>query len=288
MDARQVIPRRCGSGRLDTNVPEQSVPPVAKVVFTGTLSPGVTGKDVIVTLCGVFGDAVLNHAVEFTGSPETLRSLPIPYRLAISNMGCEWGLLSGIFPMDSVLEAWLRSKATMASIENTPNKERFTHASIDELFANPLKADPGAQYAKTIYLDLSTVVPSVAGPNSVKTVAPLNELEQQNIKIQKSYILSCTSGRDMDFSEAAQVFKDAAAKNDGKIPKIADGVEMYIAAASSLEQQAAEEAGDWQTLLDAGAKPLPAGCGPCIGLGTGLLKAGEVGISASNVSVHLS
>lgn len=49
-----------------------------------------------------------------------------------------------------------------------------------------------------------------------------------------------------------------------------------------LEQQAAEEAGDWQTLVDAGAIVLPSGCGPCIGLGTGLLEPGEVGISASN------
>jgi len=52
------------------------------------------------------------------------------------------------------------------------------------------------------------------------------------------------------------------------VPKIADGVKFYIAAASMLEQQAAEAAGDWQVLLDAGAEPLPSGCGPCIGLGT--------------------
>ena len=49
-----------------------------------------------------------------------------------------------------------------------------------------------------------------------------------------------------------------------------------------LEQHAAESANDWQTLIEAGAQPLPAGCGPCIGLGTGLLEPGEVGISASN------
>jgi homoaconitate hydratase len=77
------------------------------------------------------------------------------------------------------------------------------------------------------------------------------------------------------------VFKDAAAEN-GTVPKIADHVNFYIAAASSLEQQAAEEQGDWQVLLEAGAQALPSGCGPCIGLGTGLLQPGEVGISASN------
>jgi homoaconitate hydratase len=66
------------------------------------------------------------------------------------------------------------------------------------------------------------------------------------------------------------------------VPKIAPGVSFYIAAASSKEQQAAEDSGDWQILLEAGGQPLPSGCGPCIGLGVGLLEPGEVGISASN------
>ena len=57
---------------------------------------------------------------------------------------------------------------------------------------------------------------------------------------------------------------------------------MYIAAASAAIQSRAEDLGYWQTLLDAGARPLPPGCGPCIGLGAGLLEDGEVGISATN------
>ncbi len=64
--------------------------------------------------------------------------------------------------------------------------------------------------------------------------------------------------------------------------KVAEGVEFYIAAASSEIQAESERNGDWQALIHAGAKPLPPGCGPCIGLGTGLLKDGEVGISATN------
>jgi len=63
---------------------------------------------------------------------------------------------------------------------------------------------------------------------------------------------------------------------------VADGVEFYIAAASSEVQAESEERGDWQILIDAGAKVLAPGCGPCIGLGTGLLEDGEVGISATN------
>ena len=89
-------------------------------------------------------------------------------------------------------------------------------------------------------------------------------------------IVSCTNARASDFSAAAKVFKQAAAENNGIIPKIADGVQLYIAAASATEQEAAEAAGDWQTLIDAGAQPMPSGCAQCIGLGPGLLEAGEV------------
>ncbi|KXX76628.1 Homoaconitase, mitochondrial [Madurella mycetomatis] len=259
------------------------VPPIAKVTFTGILPPGVTGKDVIVALCGLFNnDEVLNHAIEFTGSEQTMRSIPIDDRLAIANMTTEWGALSGLFPIDTVLQSWLRARATTSAMLDPELGERgnFTHAKIDELINNPLAADPGATYAKSLYLNLSTLSPFVAGPNSVKIANPLKDLEAQNIDVDKAYLVSCTNSRASDIAAAAKVFRDAA--KDGTIPKVADGVKFYIAAASLREQQAAEEAGDWQVLLDAGAEPLPSGCGPCIGLGKGLLEPGEVGISASN------
>ena len=259
------------------------IPPIAKVTFTGVMPKGVTGKDVIVALCGLFNnDEVLNHAIEFTGSEQTMRSLPVDDRLAIANMTTEWGALTGLFPIDGMLKAWLRAKATTSALFDGPKagESRFTHARIDDLIANQLTADKGAKYAKSLYLNLSTLSPYVSGPNSVKVATPLRDLEAKKIKLNKAYLVSCTNSRASDLAAAAKVFKDASA--EGKPAKIADGVEFYIAAASMPEQNAAEEAGDWQALLAAGAKPLPAGCGPCIGLGTGLLEAGEVGISASN------
>jgi homoaconitate hydratase len=246
---------------------------------------GVTGKDVIVALAGLFNnDEVLNHAIEFTGSDETLRSIPIDDRLTIANMTTEWGALTGLFPIDSVLHGWLRMKATDAALYGTEVKDhhqqQFLHERIDKLFTATgiagertgpiyqpaLAADKGAVYAKQLFLDLSTLSPYVAGPNSVKIATPLNELESQNIKIDKAYLVSCTNSRASDIAAAAKVFKDAAAKNNGQIPKIPDHVKFYIAAASIPEQRAAEEQGDWQTLLEAGAQQLPASCGPCIGL----------------------
>lgn len=265
------------------------IPPVAKVTFTGVLPQGVTGKDIIVALCGLFDkDDVLNHAIEFTGSEETMNSLSVDSRLTIANMTTEWGALSGLFPIDNVLKGWLKAKATTAAmgLADGPFKtlapQRFTHPVLDQLFANPMSADKGAQYSKELFLDLSTLSPYVSGPNSVKVATALKDLEAQNIPVNKAYLVSCTNSRASDIAAAARVFKEAAEKNDGKIPKIADGVKFYIAAASIPEQLAAEEAGDWQALLEAGATTLPAGCGPCIGLGTGLLEPGEVGISASN------
>ena len=266
------------------------IPPIAKVVLFGTLPRGVTGKDVIVALCGLFqNDQVLNHAIEFDGSEETLRSLPVDDRLAISNMSTEWGALSALFPIDSMLRSWLRSKATEAALfENSQlssggTHHRFSHTRIDSLLTNPLTSDSGARYAKRLFLDLSTLPPYVSGPNSVKIANPLRDLERQKIKVDKAYLVSCTNSRASDIAAAAKVFKEAAKKSkENKIPQIPQHVKFFIAAASALEQQAAEEQGDWQVLLSAGAHPLPSGCGPCIGLGTGLLEPGEVGISASN------
>ena len=267
------------------------IPPVANVRFLGTLPKGVTGKDVIVALCGLFNnDEVLNHAIEFTGSEDTLKSLGIDDRLAIANMTTEWGALSGLFPADSTLRKWLRYKATEAALYESSDlgdisgKNQFSHTRLDELFSDEssLSADKGATYAKALHLDLSTLSPYVSGPNSVKVATPLEKLASQDIKLDKAYLVSCTNSRASDLAAAAKVFKDAAKNNGGVVPRIPDNVNFYIAAASLNEQFAAEEAGDWQAMLEAGAQPLPSGCGPCIGLGTGLLEPGEVGISASN------
>jgi homoaconitate hydratase len=101
----------------------------------------------------------------------------------------------------------------------------------------------------------------------------LAEIETKRIPIQKAYLISCVNSRVEDLEAAASVLK-------GK--KVAAGVKFYLAAASKWVQEEAERRGTWQTLINAGAQPLPPGCGPCIGLGVGLLEPGEVGISATN------
>ncbi|ODV95600.1 hypothetical protein PACTADRAFT_50299 [Pachysolen tannophilus NRRL Y-2460] len=244
------------------------IPPIARVELIGKLPKGVTGKDVIVSLCGIFNnDEVLNHAIEFVG--DDLESIPIDYRLTIANMTTEWGALSGLFPVDNTVFKWYRDRLEKIG----PNHPRINKETVQKLIDSPVIADSDAFYAKTLKIDLSSLSPYVSGPNSVKISNPLAELSKKNMKINKAYLVSCTNSRLSDIKAAADVIK-------GK--KVAPGVEFYVAAASSLVQKDAESIGAWQTLIDAGGIPLPAGCGPCIGLGAGLLEPGEIGISATN------
>lgn len=258
------------------------VPPVAKVNLTGQLKPGVTGKDVIVTLCGFFNrDEVLNHAIAFMG--DGVAHLSIEERLTIANMTTEWGALAGVFPIDDKTIDWIKHRIEVVNARGpagVPSDADWQDASprlnenrLRELTQNIPHADDDANYAVELTLDLTTVQPHASGPNSVKVMTAVGELEQKEIKIHKAYLVSCVNSRLDDLTAAAEVVR-------GK--KVAEGVEFYIAAASNEVQAESETRGDWQALLDAGAIPLPPGCGPCIGLGAGLLEDGEVGISATN------
>lgn len=249
------------------------IPPVAKVTLTGKLQEGVPGKDVIITLCGVFNkDEVLNHAVEFAGSG--VAHLSLDDRLTIANMTTEWGALAGLFPADSVTIKWLlrRTDAVSAS-DGSAVHPRLNRERIDSLEKELISADDDVFYAKELSLDLSTVRPHVSGPDHVKTMRSVVDVEREQIRVNKAYLVSCVNSRVEDIAQAAEVVRGR---------KVADGVEFYVAAASSEVQTKSEKRGDWQTLMDSGAIPLPPGCGPCIGLGVGLLEDGEVGISATN------
>jgi homoaconitate hydratase len=267
-----------------TGVTWWQVPPVARCVLKGKLQPGVVGKDVIIALCGLFNnDEVLNMAVEFIGEGEAMRSLTMDQRMSIANMTTEWGALVGIFPFDEVLRDYLYSRADyFARVGNRrPGTRRpdsfgaYTRADVDKWWSqrDQMRADAGANYAVELEIDLSTVIPNVSGPNTVKTMTSLPEIEAKHVKINKAWLMSCVNARYEDIAEAARIVK-------GK--KVAGGVEFYLAAASAEAQTRAASDGHWQSLLDAGAIELPPGCGTCIGLGRGTIKAGEVGISATN------
>jgi homoaconitate hydratase len=245
------------------------IPRTIQVVLEGKLPEGVTGKDVIITLCGLYNhDEALNSAVEFSGAG--VASLPMDARLSISNMSTEWGPIVGWFPVDEVTIRYLR-RTRQRLLEL--GVERFSETDIDHWSKNPPQPDPDAQYSARIRLDLSQVTPHVSGPDTVQTMQSLAEIENKRIAIHKAYLLSCVNSRIDDLEAAAWVLC-------GK--KVAPGVTLYVGAASAWTQQEAEKRGVWQAFLAAGAIPLPPSCGPCIGLGTGLLEKSEVGISATN------
>lgn len=245
------------------------IPRTVQVVLEGKLAPGVTGKDVIITLCGLYNkEEVLNAAVEFTGPG--VADLSMDARLTIANMSTEWGALVGWFPVDAVTLTYLKSR-----------REQLVAAGIDRIREEDLRAwaasppmpDADAAYAARITLDLSELTPHISGPDTVWKMTSLAEMEKRRVTIQKAYLVSCVNSRVEDLAEAARVLS-------GK--KVAPQVKFYLAAASADVQAEAERRGIWNTLLEAGAVALSPGCGPCIGLGAGLLEAGEVGISATN------
>ena len=229
----------------------------------------MTGKDVILTLCGLYNqDEVLNAAVEFVGPG--VANLSMDARLSISNMTTEWGALVGWFPADAVTIRYLgRRKEILDDLDVS----RFTNEDLRAWEVGPLTSDADASVAATIELDLGDVSPHVSGPDSVKVMRPVSAMEQDKIAIQKAYLVSCVNSRLEDLEAAARVIRGR---------KVAPGVEFYVSAASKEVQRDAEASDAWSALLDAGARPLPPGCGPCIGLGAGLLEPGEVGISATN------
>lgn len=243
-----------------------TVPPQVRVVLRGSIPPGVTGKDVILTLCAAFDSGeVLNTAIEFTG--DGVRTLSIDDRMTIANMTTEWGGVAGVFPFDNVLLEWLRTRAERLG-QSSEQVEAFWHQR------DTYVSDADASFIRELELDLATVRPHVSGPNSVSTRVHPQRLATEPIRVDKAYLMSCVNGRLTDIEAAAAIFTGGRC--------VADTVEFYIAAASSRIEAEARASGAWQTLLDAGAIPLPPGCGACIGLGRGTLAAGEVGISATN------
>ncbi|MQY64465.1 MAG: homoaconitase, partial [Calditrichaeota bacterium] len=143
------------------------IPPVARVELHGQLPPGSTGKDVIITLCGLFNsDEVLNHALEFTGGG--VAHLSIDDRLTIANMTTEWGALAGVFPVDDVTIRWLRERAAfvarrgLAVVPSDADALDGAHSRLNEtriarLESDPVRADTDAGELKGVVENLVAV-----------------------------------------------------------------------------------------------------------------------------------
>lgn len=226
------------SGRTWLRVPE-----TVRVVGYGRFRPRVSAKDLSLYLCGLLGLEGANYqAVEFHG----LDWLGLDSRITLCGMTTEVGAKTGLFP---------------------PSGEVAAKFQVPDW----LGVQDGAQYARTIEVDLATLPALVAVPPEVDHVQPASELK--GIKVDQVFIGTCTNGRLQDLHAAADILR-------GK--RIAKGVRMLVIPASHRILSAATADGTLKTLLDAGATLGTPGCGPCIGRHMGVIGAGEVCFSTAN------
>jgi len=226
------------------------VPPSLKFVFSGTPQPWVGGKDYILAVLGRIGvDGALYAAMEFAG--ESITALGIDGRLTMCNMAIEAGGKNGIIAADAVVDAYLAERT---------HEPYVKYAS-----------DPDAVYASVHEIDVGRLEPQVARPHSPANVVGISELGV--VRIDQSFVGSCTNGRISDLREAARVLRGH---------RVHDSVRMIvIPATQSIYRQALKE-GLLDTFVEAGAAVSTPTCGPCLGGHMGILAKGEVAIATSN------
>lgn len=231
-----------GAGGLDVAVAMGggpfylTCPKVIGVELTGKLNEWVASKDVILKLLSILTtQGNVGCVVEYFGPG--VRTLSVPQRATITNMGAELGVTTSIFPSDDMTAAFLEAQ----------DRHR------DYL---PLTADPGAEYDRVIQINLSEVEPMAACPSSPDNIKPVRELE--GIKVGQVIVGSCTNSSFSDMMLVAEVLR-------GK--QIDAMVEFGVAPGSRqvLEMLARNNA--LADMIAAGARIIESGCGPCIGQG---------------------
>ena len=226
------------------------VPSAIRFLLTGQLPPNCSGKDVILTIIGKIGvDGALYKSMEFTGPG--VETLSMDDRLCICNMAIEAGAKNGIFPVDQVTMRYLEGRG-----ERAPRIFR---------------ADPDAAYEKTVCVDLSAIVPTVACPHLPENTRPAAELE--DIAIDQVVIGSCTNGRMEDMETAYRILKGRT---------VAPGVRCIIIPATMKIYRECVERGYVTAFIDAGAVVSTPTCGPCLGGYMGILAAGERCVATTN------
>ncbi len=235
---------------MATGVAWFKVPSAIKFELKGKLPANCSGKDVILSIIGQIGvDGALYKSMEFVG--EGVASLTMDDRLCICNMAIEAGAKNGIFPVDDVTKAYMTGRC---------EREPVVY-----------EADSDAEYEKTIEIDLSQIVPTVACPHLPENTKPASELG--GVKIDQVVIGSCTNGRMEDMEAAYRTL-------NGK--QVAPGVRCIIIPATMQIYKACIEKGWVSAFIDAGAVVSTPTCGPCLGGYMGILAAGERCISTTN------
>lgn len=220
-----------GGGTYYINCPE-----IVRVNLTGKLSPWVSAKDVILEVLRILSvKGGVGKVIEYCG--EGVKTLSVPERATITNMGAELGATTSIFPSDEITKNFLEAQQR------------------GEVWI-PLAADADAVYDKTIDINLSELVPLAACPHSPDNVKSAEEIG--NIKVDQVCIGSCTNSSLLDMLKVAYILKGKTVHPD---------VSLSVAPGSKQVLNMLAQCGALADMIDAGARILESACGPCIGMG---------------------
>ena len=231
-----------GAGGLDVAVAMGggtyyiTMPKIVKMNLVGALKPGTTAKDVILAVLKLLSvKGGVGKVVEYSG--EGVKSLSVPERATITNMGAELGATTSIFPSD---------EETLKFLKMQKREGDFTE----------LYPDDDAKYDEEYTIDLSTLEPLLACPHSPDNVKSVAELKGK--KISQVCIGSCTNSSMADLLAAAAILKGKTVHPD---------VSLSISPGSKQVYTMMARCGALADLISAGARILECACGPCIGMG---------------------
>jgi aconitate hydratase len=249
-----------GAGGLDVSVAMAggayhiTYPEIIGVKLTGKLRDWVSAKDVILKVLQELSvKGGVGKVMEYFGSG--IRTLSVPERATITNMGAELGATTSLFPSDEITRQFLRAQGREAD---------YTELSADE----------GAVYDSILEIDLSVLEPLAACPHSPDNIKRVAELG--DISVNQVCIGSCTNGSLLDLLKVAHILK-------GKT--VHESVDLSIAPGSKQVFNMLAEVGALSDLISAGARILECTCGPCIGMGQSPISAG-VSLRTFNRNFH--
>lgn len=247
-----------GAGGLDVAVAMGggpyyiTMPKIYKVNLTGKLSPFVSAKDVILEVLRILTvKGGVGAVIEYGGSG--VKTLSVPERATITNMGAELGATTSIFPSDEITKDFLTAQNRQESYRE-------------------LSADEDAIYNKVIDVDLNSLEPMIACPHSPDNVVKVSELEKKNIGVDQVCIGSCTNSSIFDLLKVAAILKGE---------RVSDNVSLSISPGSRQVFSMLSDDGGFTDILGAGARFLECACGPCIGMGFSP-KSGGVSVRTFN------
>ena len=213
-----------------------TMPKMYKIELTGRLRPFVTAKDVSLELLRrISVKGGVGAIIEWGG--EGVKTLSVPERATITNMGTETGATTSIFPSDEVTREFLKAEG---------REEAWTE----------LKSDDDAVYDKIIEIDLSELEPMIACPHSPDNVKKVSELK--DVKVDQVCIGSCTNSSLYDMLKVAEILKGKVVNPD---------VSLSVSPGSKQVLTMLADCGALSDILGAGARVLECACGPCIGMG---------------------